>query len=243
VPALVVAMVMLWEFPRALPRTSFSVRKQRGCITVCIALLVISIVAVALDVVAYISDPALLYYTTALRGAATPRLGQESSAFQQLARLHYQAVQLRRKQDFSRASLLYRRAIAMQDKELLQAQEVTRAVASAHSALNLALTEQAQNRLDDARLAFQNGAKQVQEQILREFSAWVDGQHRVRFTAAVEASVEDCMWQALKWLATLLTAWALLERKRGHVASAQRLVQRAANLDSAKAAVLRWKLV
>lgn len=187
-------------------------------------------------------DPAVLYYTKALRGAAATYPGHESPGFQQLAQLHYQAVELRRERNFQSAAAVYRRAIAMQRCGTLpHAVEVRAAVVAAHATLNLALTEQARRSFASAQRVFQNGVTTVQELIRTDFNAWVDGQHRVRLLEKAEYSV--ALQQALKWLATLLTAWGLLETKCGRTGPARRLVSRAANLDSGKSTVLRWKLM
>lgn len=186
------------------------------------------------------------YYKKALRGAScAPASGRESPAFQRLARLHYHAVRLRHAKDFSGACAVYRRFLAMQQSgELPKTEEVQGAVAAAHASLNWALTEQAQKSFDAARQVFQSGVARVQELIRIEFKARVDGQHQVHL-GDFRSSADDQrrLQQALAWLATLLTAWALLETKRGKVLGARHLVQRAACLDSRKAPLLRWKLL
>mmetsp|Transcript_1993 Transcript_1993/g.6413 ORF Transcript_1993/g.6413 Transcript_1993/m.6413 type:complete len:273 (-) Transcript_1993:53-871(-) len=190
------------------------------------------------------ADPAVRYYTKALRGAADIRPGTLSRGFQRLARLHYTAVRLRRARDFGSASAVYQQAIRMQrNGKFPQTDEVTSAVAAAHASLNLALTQQAQGNFVSARRTFQDGAAMVQELIYKEFHAWVDGHNKLHFHSLDATSSDGALQEALKWLATLLTAWALLETKRGKAGPAKRLAQRAASLDKTKACVLRWKKV
>jgi len=190
------------------------------------------------------ADPAISYYTQAVRGAARHRPGvARSRGFQQMARIHYQAVLLRRRRDFARASQLYARAIDLHGSgKLACSGEVPDPVVLACSSLNLALTEKARNRWHSARQVFQNGAEQVQKLISREFHAWVDTKHEMRFDMVAEAAnARYQLDQALKWLATLLTSWALLETKQGHNQVAMRLAERAARIDSTKAALTKWK--
>jgi len=221
--------------------------KQRSglwsCTVVCVCA---ALSAFAAKTNAYVVDPAVSYYTQALRGAARSRPGVASSrGFLRLARIHYQAVLLRRRRDFARASQLYGRAIDLQSSgKLVCNEEVPNPVALACSSLNLALTEKARNRWHSARRVFQDGAEQVQQLIRREFHVWVDANHELRFDVAAEAGhIHYQLDQALKWLATLLTSWALLETAQGRSQIARRLVQRAASLDSTKAALMRWKML
>jgi len=195
---------------------------------------------------AYLSPcPAMQHYTKALRGAATPEPGRESAAFRRLARLHYEAVMFRRSRQFGRALAVYRQAMGMHLRgEFPLADEVPAAVAAAHAALNLALTEQAQDSYTEARRTFKDGVSQVQELIRDDYRVWVDGHNRVRFVGdSLGGALSTAFGRALKWLATLLTAWALMETKRGRAGVARLLAQRAAHLDESKAQVLRWHVV
>lgn len=221
-------------------RACWHCRALRACLAVAAA-------SCGAGALAYTSpSPAIQYYKKALRGAADMRPEHESSAmFNTLATMHYQAVRLRRAHDFRHASAVYQRAMDLHRGGLVpHADEVPSAVAAAHTSLNLALTEQAQQSFDVARRTFQDGVAFVQTLIRAENSAWVDGHSRVRFELPGAPTEPTAGLQvALQWLATLLTAWALLETKRGHIDLARLLAQRAAHLDGSKAPLQRWRLI
>ncbi|CAK0790415.1 unnamed protein product, partial [Prorocentrum cordatum] len=193
------------------------------------------------------ADAALAHYTKALRGAARPRAaGPASPGFRRLASISYEAVRLRKSRDFGRAARAYRRSIAMQERgELPEVSEVAAAVAAAHTALNLALTEKALGRLDRAQVAFNQGCRRVQELMFRDTGARVDSRQHVWWPKGFSPGPQETamLGEALRWLATLLTAWALLETQQGRVAAARRLALRAARFDEGKKAVLRWQVL
>ncbi|CAE7946199.1 unnamed protein product, partial [Symbiodinium sp. KB8] len=189
-------------------------------------------------------DAVLGYYTAALKGAATgvsSDMESQSSSFRRLAKLHYRAVELRRKRNWDGASAVYRTAIGLYST-MPPAKEVPSFAAAACTWLNLALTEKNNGHFDAARRVFQDGTRFVQEQLQKELDVWIDGRFRVRSRTATQASSRDVQ-VACKWLATLLVAWGLLETQRGYRGRARVLAERAANLDGSKAKVLRWKIV
>ncbi|CAE8627279.1 unnamed protein product [Polarella glacialis] len=188
---------------------------------------------------------AIRHYTKALRGAATVRQGSESRAFQRTAHLYYRAVMYRRTGDFQRAASIYEKEIGLQQRGILpRAEEVSASAAAAHAWLNLALTQQGQYNFDASRRSFQSGVSRVQELIQNEHHVWIDGQSRVRFSLGSSSEAySESLSQALRWLATLLTAWGLLETKAHGLGRARLLVQRAATLDKSKGQVLRWRVV
>lgn len=189
------------------------------------------------------ADAAVEHYAKALRGAASVGPAGATPQFKQLARSSYLAVQLRRRRDFRRASAVYRNLMAKQSSEsTTQATEVPAAVAAAHTSLNLALSEKGQQNYAAARRAFQEGVALVQRLMYRDFGAWVDGRSRLRVPRAADAGNHglECSFQ---WLATLLTAWALLEVKQNKASLARLLTHRAAALDKSKAKVLDWKII
>mmetsp|Transcript_1730 Transcript_1730/g.4881 ORF Transcript_1730/g.4881 Transcript_1730/m.4881 type:complete len:288 (-) Transcript_1730:106-969(-) len=189
-------------------------------------------------------DLAIQHYTKALRGAAcAPRPGAESQAFRTLALIHFEAVRQRRARNFDCASRIYRRVFRLaQEGKLATCPEVSRAVAAAHTALNLALTEQARQHFPTARRAFQDGVALVQEFIRRDCHAWVDGNSRVHKQGS-PPNQERSLQQAFLWLSTLLTSWALLETKCGRKVAARLLVRRAVSLDQKKEPLLRWRML
>jgi hypothetical protein len=167
-----------------------------------------------------------------------------SPGFRRLASINYQAVQLRRDKKFGRASKVYQRSLALlEDGELLRAEEVPAAVAAAHTSLNLALTEKALGNLASARKVFEKGCELVQAHVLGDYGAWIDSQQNLCWRGdkmpgdQERSEVQD----ALCWLATLLTAWALLETQRGRKTIGRRLASRAAGFDDRKAPVLKWQ--
>mmetsp|Transcript_82990 Transcript_82990/g.216294 ORF Transcript_82990/g.216294 Transcript_82990/m.216294 type:complete len:267 (+) Transcript_82990:56-856(+) len=188
---------------------------------------------------------AVKYYAKALRGAAnlSPD-GGSSATFQRLARLHYKAVLFRRKGDFTKASIVYQHAMEFHGRQTPKSDEVPRAAVAAHAALNLALTEQARKNIETARQTFQDGVAQVQEILRSEHQAWIDSCNQIRLCCSSAGTQQqfaaDGLRPALQWLATLLTAWALMETKHGRVLAGRQLCARAAQLDSSKAQVLRW---
>jgi hypothetical protein len=188
-----------------------------------------------------------MHYTKALRGAAHPRpAGPASPGFRRLASISYQAVRLRKNRDFGRAATVYRRSIALQELgKLPEVSEVAAAVAAAHTALNLALTEKALGRLDRAQNAFKQGCRRVQELMFRDIGAWVDSKQQICWRKGFSPGPQETavLGEVLRWLATLLTAWALLETQRGKVAAGRRLALRAAHFDEGKKAVLRWQVL
>jgi len=186
-------------------------------------------------------ENAITYYVKSLRGAAAATAHGQSKRFKRYARLHYQAVQFRRLGDFKKAALLYRKFIEKLAGESQATEDtVLPAVAVAHATLNLALTEQAQHCFNEARQVFQKGTQLVNELVEKDCIAHdiVIGQ---AYTRALEKRGKPHAAQA--WLATLLTAWALLETKCGRVNSGRKLAARAAALDKSKARVLRWKML
>jgi len=191
------------------------------------------------------ADAAISHYTKALRGAVRPRrMELVSPGFRRLASISYEAIQLRRERNFGRASKVYQRSIAMQvEGQLLSAEEVPAAVAAAHTSLNLALTEKALGRLNEAQKAFRRGCAMVQELMFRDLGAWVDGHHRINWRGGSSPGQKEreVLDEVLRWIATLLTAWALLEMQRGKAEAARLLIQRAARFDSEKESVLRWQ--
>jgi len=178
-------------------------------------------------------EDAISYYVKSLRGAAiAATVRGESKRFKRYARFHYQAVQFRRLRDFKSASLMYRKFIEkVAAKSDVTEDAVLPAVAVAHASLNLALSEESQHCFDEARQVFKRGYKLVKELMRRDC---------IVHDFYLENSGKPQVAQA--WLATLLTAWALLETKCWRVNAGRKLAKRADALDKSKARVLRWKM-
>jgi len=183
-------------------------------------------------------DMAIQHYKKALRGALDAP--GTTPSVKRIADLSYQALSFRRRGDFGRASAIYRRS--MQQMNLLHKSEIPRAAAAAHASLNLALSEQGQHSFDDARSAFKQGAMAVQSIIRKDHSAFVDSRRKLRVSDVNQVS-DECLRTALKWLATLLTAWALFETKQGRIGIGRLLAQRASAIDESKGQVLKWKIM
>jgi len=219
----------------------------RGAVAAACSLFVAIAAAGHLNGHAYVEGVAVSHYTKALRGAVHPQAaGGASPGLRRLASISYQAIRLRKRRNFGRAATVYHRSIALQEEGiLLQASEVPAAVAAAHTSLNLALTEKALGRLDQARTAFRKGYRMVQEFMLRDLGARVDGQQRVCWREGCSPGQQEqrALDEVLRWLATLLTAWALLETQRGKVDAARQLAQRAVRFDAGKEPVLRWQVL
>lgn len=190
-------------------------------------------------------EPAMKYYNAALRGAAagvTP--GSESPQLRNLARLHLRAVKLRRKSEFGRASALYHSALSVYSSGALpRTTDVPKAAAAACTYLNLALTLQSLGNMESARRTFKDGVKYVHDFLKHDSNAWIDREGNIRAKGDVSDAEKESLKQAFLWLATLLTAWALLETKRGRTFAARGLAAFAAFLDVKKAPLLDWKLM
>lgn len=185
------------------------------------------------------------YYRAALRGAAAGIApGNESPKLRQIARLHFRAVKLRRRQEFGRASALYQSALSSYTSgTLLRADDIPTAAATACTHLNLALTLQSLGDTESARRTFKDGVKYVHGFIKRDSNAWFDREGNIQTKGDMTDAQKEGLMQASLWLATLLTAWALLETKRGRILAARGLAAFASLLDEKKARVLDWKMM
>mmetsp|Transcript_54433 Transcript_54433/g.127058 ORF Transcript_54433/g.127058 Transcript_54433/m.127058 type:complete len:227 (+) Transcript_54433:76-756(+) len=179
-------------------------------------------------------------YAAALRGGARVRSEGGSSVFRHLASVHTAALSLRRRNDLEAASNLYSTTLHCQKHGLLpRAPEIARSIVAAHASLNLGLIEQARQDLEAARQAFQAGVTMVQQCIKEDFKVRAHGIGFSSKAIVPEGELSCC----LRWLATLLVAWALMEVKSGNKRAGLFLAKRAVHLDASKAPLLKWKIL